>query len=160
MANVECHTKKGCTPFHLACKEGHLEISKLLHKHGADMEVNEVVTLLFNCGGVVILLSSFQYYYWLSWLSNQFSCGRLHTWHTILVSSNGQLLLVWKCIKLIYYDKTVHFMFGGIIMFWAQVWLFVAITTRWELKWALRRECNFLTFWTKEHKIYWYFHHF
>ena len=60
MANVECHTKKGCTPFHLACKEGHLEISKLLHKHGADMEVNEIVTSLFNCFGVVMLLISFQ----------------------------------------------------------------------------------------------------
>ena len=61
MANVECHTKKGCTPFHLACKEGHLEISKLLHKHGADMEVNEIVTSLFNCVGVVMLLISFHY---------------------------------------------------------------------------------------------------
>ena len=57
---MECHTKKGCTPFHLACKEGHLEISKLLHKHGADMEVNEIVTSLFNCVGVVMLLISFQ----------------------------------------------------------------------------------------------------
>ena len=39
MANVECHTKKGCTPFHLACKEGHLQIAKQLYDKGADTEV-------------------------------------------------------------------------------------------------------------------------
>ena len=38
-ANVECHTKKGCTPFHLACKEGHLEIGVQLLEKGADTEV-------------------------------------------------------------------------------------------------------------------------
>ena len=36
---MECHTKKGCTPFHLSCKEGHLEIAKQLYDNGADTEV-------------------------------------------------------------------------------------------------------------------------
>lgn len=43
LANVECHTKKGCTPFHLAGKEGHLEIAKQLHEKGADTEVKLVL---------------------------------------------------------------------------------------------------------------------
>lgn len=42
MANVECHTKKGCTPFHLACKEGHLQISQQLYEKGADTEVKQI----------------------------------------------------------------------------------------------------------------------
>ncbi|PFX24058.1 Ankyrin repeat and KH domain-containing protein 1 [Stylophora pistillata] len=40
-ANVECHTKKGCTPFHLACKEGHLEIGVQLLEKGADTEATD-----------------------------------------------------------------------------------------------------------------------
>ena len=45
MANVECHTKKGCTPFHLACKEGHLQISQQLYEKGADTEVKHRISL-------------------------------------------------------------------------------------------------------------------
>ena len=46
MANVECHTKKGCTPFHLACKEGHLQISQQLYEKGADTEVKHRFSLV------------------------------------------------------------------------------------------------------------------
>jgi len=46
MANVECHTKKGCTPFHLACKEGHLQISQQLYDKGADTEVKHRFSLV------------------------------------------------------------------------------------------------------------------
>lgn len=44
-ANVECHTKKGCTPFHLACKEGHLEIAIQLLEKGADTEVTNALAV-------------------------------------------------------------------------------------------------------------------
>ena len=40
-ANIESRTKKGSTPFFLACKEGYKEISVMLAKHGADTEVGE-----------------------------------------------------------------------------------------------------------------------
>lgn len=43
---MECHTKKGCTPFHLACKEGHLEIAIQLLEKGADTEVTKALTVL------------------------------------------------------------------------------------------------------------------
>lgn len=43
---MECHTKKGCTPFHLACKEGHLEIAIQLLEKGADTEVTNAPTVL------------------------------------------------------------------------------------------------------------------
>lgn len=43
---MECHTKKGCTPFHLACKEGHLEIAIQLLEKGADTEVTKAFTFL------------------------------------------------------------------------------------------------------------------
>lgn len=43
---MECHTKKGCTPFHLACKEGHLEIAIQLLEKGADTEVTKAPTVL------------------------------------------------------------------------------------------------------------------
>ena len=38
-ANIECRTKKGCTPFFLACREGYIDIAVMLAKHGADTEV-------------------------------------------------------------------------------------------------------------------------
>ena len=54
-ANVESRTKKGCTPFFLACKDGHKDIAIMLSKHGADTEVNcsafvtvPVVTYLYS----------------------------------------------------------------------------------------------------------------
>lgn len=37
--NVDCRTKKGCSPFFLACKEGHLEIARSLYENSADIEV-------------------------------------------------------------------------------------------------------------------------
>ena len=43
---MECHTKKGCTPFHLACKEGHLEIAIQLLEKGADTEVINALAVL------------------------------------------------------------------------------------------------------------------
>ena len=43
---MECHTKKGCTPFHLACKEGHLEIAIQLLEKGADTEVTNALVVL------------------------------------------------------------------------------------------------------------------
>jgi ankyrin repeat protein len=36
---VDCRTKKGCSPFFLACKEGHLEIARSLYENSADIEV-------------------------------------------------------------------------------------------------------------------------
>ena len=38
-ANIECRTKKGCTPFFLASREGYTDIAVMLAKHGADTEV-------------------------------------------------------------------------------------------------------------------------
>lgn len=38
-ANIESRTKKGCTPFFLACREGYTDIAVMLAKHGADTEV-------------------------------------------------------------------------------------------------------------------------
>ena len=37
--NADCRTKRGCTPFFLACKEGHQKVSQLLLEHSADPEV-------------------------------------------------------------------------------------------------------------------------
>lgn len=52
---MECHTKKGCTPFHLACKEGHLEIAIQLLEKGADTEVTKAFTfLLVSCSVVAV----------------------------------------------------------------------------------------------------------
>ena len=39
-ANVEARTKKGCSPFYLACKEGFKEIAVMLAKHGSSTEVS------------------------------------------------------------------------------------------------------------------------
>ena len=49
-ANVECHTKKGCTPFFLASREGHLEIAVSLMKNKANTEVsNFALCRVENC---------------------------------------------------------------------------------------------------------------
>ena len=42
-ANMECRTKKGCTPFYLTCKEGYQGIAVMLVKHGANTEVRSLV---------------------------------------------------------------------------------------------------------------------
>ena len=42
-ANMECRTKKGCTPFYLTCKEGYQGIAVMLVKHGANTEVRPLV---------------------------------------------------------------------------------------------------------------------
>ncbi len=39
-ANVETRTKKGCSPFFLACKEGFTAIAITLANHGASIEVS------------------------------------------------------------------------------------------------------------------------
>ncbi len=42
-ANVETRTKKGCSPFFLACKEGFTGISIMLANSGASIEVRVMV---------------------------------------------------------------------------------------------------------------------
>lgn len=72
---MECHTKKGCTPFHLACKEGHLEIAIQLLEKGADTEVTNALAVLlplmhrpcvlfFCCFACVVI--SFRFYSWIT----------------------------------------------------------------------------------------------
>ena len=70
-ANVECRTKKGCTPFFLSSKEGFKEISVMLVKHGADTEVSYSIKSItyFMCSdcfqatdqrGITPLLAAFR----------------------------------------------------------------------------------------------------
>ena len=130
MANVECHTKKGCTPFHLACKEGHLEISKLLHKHGADMEVNEIVTSLFNCVGVVLLLISFHY------LPDYFCQKDFGFFHQMLCPFKPGNFLMRAGVK-VYVKKN----FGG----------------QWQFKMSSEKRTQFFNF---LYRILYCYHHF
>lgn len=70
---MECHTKKGCTPFHLACKEGHLEIAIQLLEKGADTEVTNALAVLlplrpcvlfFCCCACAVI--SFRFHAWIT----------------------------------------------------------------------------------------------
>ena len=88
---MECHTKKGCTPFHLACKEGHLEIAIQLLEKGADTEVNNALAVLlplvyrrcvlFSCCCVCVNLRFCVY----AWITSATSALKLSS---VLVSGN------------------------------------------------------------------------
>lgn len=54
---MDCRTRKGVTPFWIACKEGHIEIAQVLAKHGADVEVIQS-TLYYKCLGCYSLRSN------------------------------------------------------------------------------------------------------
>ena len=88
---MECHTKKGCTPFHLACKEGHLEIAIQLLEKGADTEVTNALAVLlplvyrrcvlFSCCCVCVNLRFCVY----AWITSATSALKLSS---VLVSGN------------------------------------------------------------------------
>ena len=52
--NADCRTKRCCTPFFLACKEGHQKVSQLLLEHSTDPEVRPSFCLSCMSGSSVV----------------------------------------------------------------------------------------------------------